>query len=616
MPKKSAPQSGVLNARLLFAFALGFVGGLLAVSSFAATLSNGMTGSGANSTVDSVFVDQPAGPLSSHATATEAGSWAIVTSPNTSTTQGNVLTGVTCVTASDCWAVGYYFNSSSVRQTLIEHWDGTSWVIIPSPNSNTLLSTQDNFLYGVTCVAASDCWAVGYYVADSVTGTTTQTLIERWNGTSWTIVTSPNSSAPHNYLYGVTCASASDCWSVGYYYTGSDAQTLIERWDGTSWAIVASPNTSATQDNVLSAVTCLSASDCWAVGYYASSANQTLIERWNGTSWTIVTSPNASPTENNYLDDVTCVSASDCWAVGRSSAGAGAFKTLVERWNGTSWSIVPSPNASSVQYSFLTGVTCASASDCWAVGNYYTGAVYQTLIAQWDGTSWAIVTSPNNSAARTSYLYGVICASASDCWAVGYYSANTFGPSQTLIEKYTASAPPVQLSAAVSRKAHGSAGSFDLNLPQTGNPGIECRNGGTNDDYQIVLTFANPLTSVGGASVTSGTGSVSGSAIGADAHQYIVNLTGITNAQVVTVGLTNVSDSAGNSSSAVSASMGVLLGDTTANASVNSSDIAQTKSQSGQAISEANFRQDVTANGALNSSDIALVKSKSGTALP
>ena len=75
-----------------------------------------------------------------------------------------------------------------------------------------------------------------------------QTLIERWDGTSWAIVSSPNTSTTqNNYLYGVTCASASECWAVGYYFYGSAYQTLIERWDGTSWAIVSSPNASATQ---------------------------------------------------------------------------------------------------------------------------------------------------------------------------------------------------------------------------------------------------------------------------------------------------------------------------------------------------------------------------------
>ena len=198
------------------------------------------------------------------------------------------------MSASDCWAVGSYFNGS-VNQTLIERWDGTSWAIVSSPNASI---TRVNSPPGVTCVSASECWAVGYYVNGSVTY---QTLIERWDGTSWAIVSSPNTSTTqNNILYGVTCVSASDCWAVGYYQGQRRHQTLIERWDGTSWAIVSSPNTSATQDNHLSGVTCASASDCWAVGYASNGTDQTLIERWDGTSWAIVISPNASTTVSNF----------------------------------------------------------------------------------------------------------------------------------------------------------------------------------------------------------------------------------------------------------------------------------------------------------------------------
>jgi hypothetical protein len=164
----------------------------------------------------------------------------------------------------------------------------------------------------------------------------------------------------------------------------------------------------------------------------------------------------------------------------------------------------------------------------------------------------------------------------------------------------------------VSRKTHGSVGDFDIDLLPPA-AGIECRSGGANGDYMVLFTFPNPLGNVGGVSMT-GTGSVAGSRIDSnDAHNFIVNLTGVTNAQAITVNLTNVADSVGNVSSAISASMKVLIGDTTGNGLVNSSDIAQTQSQSGQPVTSSNFREDVTANGAINSSDIALVQSKSGT---
>jgi sugar lactone lactonase YvrE len=171
---------------------------------------------------------------------------------------------------------------------------------------------------------------------------------------------------------------------------------------------------------------------------------------------------------------------------------------------------------------------------------------------------------------------------------------------------------PLGLLSVVSRKTHGAAGTFDVNLPITGNPGIECRSGGTNNDYQMLVTFANAVT-FNNAAVTSGTGTIS-STTGSGTIALTVNLTGVTNAQTITLTLSGVND--GTTTGDVGVRMGVLVGDTTASGSVNSSDISQTKSQSGTVATSDNFRTDVTVNGLINSSDIATVKSKSGTALP
>jgi hypothetical protein len=183
---------------------------------------------------------------------------------------------------------------------------------------------------------------------------------------------------------------------------------------------------------------------------------------------------------------------------------------------------------------------------------------------------------------------------------------------------FTINAPTVVTATGiVSRKTHGSAGDFDINLPLTGPPfGIESRSGGATNEYTLVFTFASTLSSVDSASVTSGTGSVSNSAIGADANDYVVNLTDVANAQEITVTLTNVTDTLGNSSPSVPCTMGVLVGDTTVNRIVNASDIGQTKAQSGLPASASNFRNDVNVNGTVNASDISLVKARSGTSLP
>jgi glucose/arabinose dehydrogenase len=169
---------------------------------------------------------------------------------------------------------------------------------------------------------------------------------------------------------------------------------------------------------------------------------------------------------------------------------------------------------------------------------------------------------------------------------------------------------------AVSRKIHGSM-AFDLNLPLTGTRGIECRSGGASGNYTIVFKFAVPVSSVNNASVTAGTGSVSSRMIdSSNAHQYIVNLTGVSNAQNVTATLTNVVDVAGNTSSSVSATIGVLQGDTNADGFVDSADISQTKSESGNAVTLSNFREDLNLDAFIDSADIAFVKAMSGTSLP
>lgn len=175
-----------------------------------------------------------------------------------------------------------------------------------------------------------------------------------------------------------------------------------------------------------------------------------------------------------------------------------------------------------------------------------------------------------------------------------------------------AATPGIQLLGITSRLAHG-ATPFDVNLPLDGR-GVECRTGGANGDFQMIFDFANPVSSVSSATVAAGTGSISFTTL--QNGNYVVNLTGVTNAQRLTVQLTGVSDSAGNTLASLNSTMGVLLGDTNGNGSVNASDISQTKSQSGQAATTTNFRTDVNRNAVINASDISTVKSRSGTALP
>ncbi len=135
--------------------------------------------------------------------------------------------------------------------------------------------------------------------------------------------------------------------------------------------------------------------------------------------------------------------------------------------------------------------------------------------------------------------------------------------------------------------------------------------------YQTVFTFASAVT-VGGATVTPGAGG-SGSVLGtpivsADGKTVTVNLTGVTNVQTITVTLSSVSD--GTSTGDVAVLMGMLIGDTTADRVVNTTDIHQVKTLVGQSATSSNFRSDVTADGIIKNPDVSLVKSKKGTVLP
>jgi hypothetical protein len=360
-----------------------------------------------------------------------AAGWSIVSSPN-HTPGDNVLTAVSCRPASSCKAVGYSFDTSlGAYQTLIESWNGKRWSIVSSPNAGT----SDNDFLGVSCVSANACTAVGFSNSSGVN----RTLIESWNGKRWSIVASPNNGTGSNILDGVSCVSANACTAVGYHDDTNlgVSQTLIESWNGTRWSIVPSPSNGTTQ-NILYGVSCEAARSCTAVGYAANASVggfHTVIESWNGSSWSLVPSPNIGTSSN--LLRVSCRSSSSCQAVGSyGNASLGVGQTLVESWDGTRWLIVPSPNIGTGDGGFMD-VSCASANSCEAVGLYFNTSLgsYQTLIESWNGVSWVIVPSPDHS---TGYnvLDGVSClrASRSSCQAVGYYYNTSLNTYLSLIE--------------------------------------------------------------------------------------------------------------------------------------------------------------------------------------
>ena len=342
------------------------------------------------------------------------------------------LYGVAAVSANDIWGVGSSsLGNTSPTQTLIEHWNGTSWSIVKSPSPGT----ASNSLNGVAAVSTSNVWAVGTF-ANSFSSS--QTLIEHWNGTKWSVVKSPNpSGSTNNTLNGIAMVSTSDIWAVGYSANSNTGieSTLIEHWNGTRWSIVKSPNPSGSMYNAFGGIAAVSTSDIWAVGTTITNASSsTLIEHWNGTQWSIASSPN--PGSNyNKLNEVAAVSANDIWAVGEFVNGNTGPKTLIEHWNGTQWSVVQSP-APGVRGSSLSGVAAVSANDVWASGGSYTNSASPTLIEHWNGTQWSVVKSPNPPHTTNNTLVGIAMVSHSDIWAVGYSTANNTGIGATLIEHW------------------------------------------------------------------------------------------------------------------------------------------------------------------------------------
>jgi len=368
--------------------------------------------------------------------------WSIVGSGDTSYAQGpssldgDELNDVTCVSSSDCWAVGYYYNGAA-DQTLIEQDTGSGWSIVPSPNASQSLN---DVLNGVSCGTAHVCVAVGWDSNSSLV----YPLSEEDTGSGWSVMPNVSPTGTDTYLNSVACTTAPDlniggpaweCVTVGDYYANSAYSPLMEyamiypQWTGV-WEPVGSTTNSGIAGDLLG-VTCVSDLDCWAVGTDNTETGEvphTLVEQYAGpdAALSVVPSPYTSTTQANQLVSVACVSDTDCWAVGGAATGSGGdLQSLVEQYNGSSWSIVGSPDTSSSQPNELEGLACPSATDCQAVGVYENGSVYQTLSEQYNGSAWSIVPSPDVTSSRDSELFAIACATGADCRAVGTFVNGT-----------------------------------------------------------------------------------------------------------------------------------------------------------------------------------------------
>jgi hypothetical protein len=303
--------------------------------------------------------------------------WKVRTSPDPGgSSSANQLWGATATSAKNAWAVGD-FNNGTADQTLVEHWNGMAWKVQTSPDVGG--SSTPNDLEAVTSTSATNAWAVGYYY----NGSAGRTLVEHWNGKAWKVQTSPDVGSDSNQLFGVAATSATNAWAVGVYNNGTADQTLVEHWNGKSWMVTKSPDPSGSAGaNDLFGVAATSATSAFAVGgYFNGTAPQNLVEHWNGKAWKVQMSPDPGGSSTpNGLEAVTATSATNAWAVGYPYNGT-AFQTLVEHWNGKGWKVQTSPDVGGASSdNQLWGVTATSATNAWAVGTRDNGIVNSTLV--------------------------------------------------------------------------------------------------------------------------------------------------------------------------------------------------------------------------------------------
>lgn len=294
---------------------------------------------------------------------------------------------------------------------------------------------------GVSCTAAANCTAVGNYYDTSGEYVP---LADRWNGSTWTVRPVPAPAGADGVrLHGVSCPSAASCTAVGFYYapqTLDKPQILAEHWNGSTWRVQSLFPPASAIESELTAVSCTSATNCTAAGWYEPSLEDfvTLAVHWNGSTWSIQPTPNPAGSHEIYLNSVSCVSVSSCMAVGQ--IGYLTSTPLAEYWNGSTWSI----KAVTPSGGPLNGVSCISAASCTAVGTTGSGT---SLAEHWNGSKWSIQPSPAPSAWTSNVLYAVSCVSSGRCTAVGVFTTQTSPAAHAGAEYFNGSTWAVQYTA-------------------------------------------------------------------------------------------------------------------------------------------------------------------------
>ena len=289
---------------------------------------------------------------------------------------GNGLYAVAAVADDDVWAVGS--TGTAEHRTLVEHWDGRTWTVVASPNPGTLVKGATNTLHSVVALSADNVWAVGYR-SDPAHVAWIRTLVEHWDGSSWTTVASPNlSGGQEDHLNGI-CAVPNHpglLWAVGDVRSNSGVDALILGHRHGHWRI-AGPLPRHAPGHFSGLFACASNGEpggLWAVGDDVvddPNSSSTLVLQLTPTGWHHVPSP--GPGLDAGLFDVAWVPGTrHWWAVGDWVKGYGMSRALILRYTGNEWRVVPSPGRTPegdiLRDASLRSVVVISPDNAWAVG--------------------------------------------------------------------------------------------------------------------------------------------------------------------------------------------------------------------------------------------------------
>jgi hypothetical protein len=395
------------------------------------------------------------------------GTWTVSTTPAVNPSAYTVLNGVSCVGPAFCMAVGES-DASTIEVPLAEAYDGSAWTVVPVPSPP---GGTGAYFDGVSCTGPRFCAAVGVHYV----GGFQQNLAETWNGAAWSVTTAPDRSAGANgFLEGVSCVSTTWCIAVGGDGAGGTEESLVERWNGTAWTIVVDAPSHLAPG--LSGVSCTSTSFCSAVGASYAGTEVPFAEAWNGSAWTVATTPAITGATQSLFSTVSCALPTMCMAAGYQDDGAESGN-LVEQWNGTAWHVqaVPDP-ATSTARGFPGGIDCFGPTSCVLVGQASEGfGTGPTMVVTWDGGAWSLGSTPQpgDQTSLADSINSVSCVGGFRCVGVGRENDNALEPQPMVLAAPVARAGYYEVASdgglfAFGAAFDGSMGGRPLNQPIVG----------------------------------------------------------------------------------------------------------------------------------------------------